>query len=51
VVPPPRPNKRVKLAGAAKQGRVLFVHPLRTRDEMSVRHARELRARSLRAVR
>ena len=46
-----RPNKRLKLAGAAKYGRIPFVHQLGNGNQTSLPCARELGARSLSAIR
>ena len=46
-----RPNKRLELAGAAKQGRLPFVRQLTAVTRESVRSARGLRARSSSAIR
>ncbi len=48
---PLRPNKRLKLTGAAKQGRIPFVHQLSTGNPTSARRARGRCARSLSAIR
>ncbi len=45
------PNKRLKLAGARKQGRIPFVHQMNHDNRTGLRCARGLSARSLSAVR
>ena len=45
------PNKRLKLAGALKQGRIPFVRQVKTDNQTSVRCARRAGARSLSAIR
>ncbi len=45
------PNKRLKLAGAPKQGRIPFVRHLSVGNEAAVRRPGQLGARSLSAVR